>query len=333
MSIKYNLRHSIVSNMPILLASVVVFIIMSFVSPYFCTFLNLEVVAMGFIQEAIMALGMTVIIIAGGIDLSVGALLGCTAAIVGLLLTAHVNVFFAVVATLAIATLIGFINGFMINKLRAHPFIVTLVTMTLLQGITFVLTQGGTIAGFPEEFSFFGQGRVLGFPFPILLYFILALSLGLLLQKNRFLHNAYFIGSNPQAAHLCGIKVNRFRIITYGLSAFLAGIAGIITASQYISASPGFGLNAELRVITAVFIGGASLSGGRGTIGRTVLGSLLLALINNAFVQANLPTYWEKVSYGSLLLIAVLVDQYTVHKRSPSRVSWRDILASGGGTG
>ena len=315
-----------ISNIGLITAVVLLFVTVSIISPYFLTFLNLEVTAMGFVQEGIMALGMTIVIISGGIDLSVGSVLVFTAIVVGLLLNSNVGVPLAIFLTLVVAGIIGFANAAMINRLRAHPFIVTLGTMTAVRGFALVATGGHPVTGFPELFSFFGQGYVLKIPFPVLLFIILAIILDILLRKHRYFHQAYFVGCNPGSARLCGINVEQFRIVTYVISAVLAGIAGIITASQYISANTSFGLDAELRVITAVIIGGASLNGGIGSIGRTVLGVVFLAMINNALIQAGVPTYWEKVIYGGMLVTAVLLEKYLRSKHTSVEETWRDFL-------
>ena len=246
-----------------------------------------------------MALGMTIVIISGGIDLSVGSILVFSSILVGLFLKAKLGIAVSIILTLGISGFIGLANAVMINRLRAHPFIVTLGTMTAVRGFALVLTGGHPVTGFPKGFFYFGQGYLFNIPFPVVLFVFLAIVFHVLLRRNQYFSQAYFIGSNPNAARLCGMNVEGFRWVTYVISAILAGTAGIITASQYISANSSFGLDAELRVITAVIIGGASLSGGVGTIGRTVLGVIFLAIVANALVQAGVPTYWEKIAYGS----------------------------------
>ena len=316
--------------MGLLAASVVLFVVMATMYPYFATFYNMEVIAMGFVQEAIMALGMTVVIISGGIDLSIGSVLVFSSILVGLCLKAGLGITLSIILTLGAASLFGLANALMIIKLRAHPFIVTLGTMTIIRGFALVLTGGHPVTGFPEAFSFFGQGYVLGIPFPVVLFVILAVIFHILLNHNRYFNQVYFVGSSPEAARRCGMNVPLFLCAIYIVSALLAGVAGIITASQYISASSSFGLDAELRVITAVIIGGASLSGGVGTIGRTVLGVVFLAMIANALVQAGVPTYWEKIAYGTMLVVSVLLEQYIRYRRTGVQDKWKDFMFGGG---
>ncbi|MBF0280792.1 MAG: ABC transporter permease [SAR324 cluster bacterium] len=317
------------ANVGLMTTIVLLMITISAISPYFMTWYNMEVLSMGFVQEAIMALGMTVVIISGGIDLSVGSVLVFTAIVVGKLLNANVSIPAAIAITLLVAGSIGFLNALAIIRLRAHPFIVTLGSMTIVRGLAFVFTEGKPVTDFPEEFSFFGQGYFLYIPFPVFLFILLAILFSFLLRKNRFFHQIYFIGSNKKSAHLCGMDVQLCIYVIYILSALLAGIAGIITASQYISANATFGIDAELRVITAVIIGGASLSGGVGSIERTVLGVIFLAVVANALVQGGVPTYWEKVIYGGMLICAVLLEKYLYTKSTGIRETWKDFLLGG----
>ncbi|HHY48071.1 MAG TPA: ABC transporter permease [Firmicutes bacterium] len=323
-------RLTKINNSGLVVTVVLMVVGMTIAFPYFLTPINIETMAMGFIQEAIMALGMTIVIISGGIDLSVSAVLPFTAIIIGLLFNRQVATPLAIVLSLVLATLIGVVNGVMINRLRAHPFIVTLATLTAVKGVSLVITEGGTISGFPQEFYFIGQGRVLGIPFPVLLFVVLAVLFSHLLRNHKFFQQVYFVGGNQRAARLSGINVEGLRLVIYAINSFLAGLAGIITASQYVSANTGFGLGSELRVITTVIIGGASLSGGKGSIGGTIWGIIFLAIIANAFVLSGAPTYWSDVVYGGMLLIAVLLEEYMrADRKALRRRNWRDFLTSG----
>lgn len=308
--IKQIVRFIGVHNLSLLLSITILLSYMGTRFDYFLSIANLDVLAMGFILEAIMALGMTLVIISGGIDLSVGAVLPFTAICIGLLMGVGVPPWLAVVIGLVIATLVGLLNAAMTIFLRVHPFIVTLAAMLTLKGVNLALTETKTIADFPESFAFLGQGRVLGVPFPLVLFGVLALVIGYCLKNHRYLQQVYFIGGNLRAARVSGIKTNRFLFFIYALSALLAGLAGAIVASQYGNANSTFGQNAELKVITAVVIGGASLSGGSGSIPGTVLGVLFLAIIYNAFVQFDVSTYWEQVVNGVLLLVAVCLGEF-----------------------
>jgi ribose/xylose/arabinose/galactoside ABC-type transport system permease subunit len=302
-------------NIGVVVSAVILFVVMSIMFPHFLTLVNMEVLGMGFIQEAIMALGMTLVIISWGIDISISAILPFSAIILAVLFEAKLGMVPAILLTLLAAGLIGFANGTMINQLRVHPLIVTLATWTTLKGINMVITSGATLYSFPPEFSYIGQGRVLGLPVPIVVFVVLAVTMGYLLKNHRYFQQVYFIGGNSRAARLSGIQVESFLLSIYTLNAVLAGVAGIITASQYITASVGFGQNMELRVITAVFIGGASTAGGKGSIIGTVTGVFFLAVISNAFVLAEAPAYWQDIVNGIMLLGAVFLDGYFQLKR------------------
>jgi len=283
--------------------------------PGFASIENAEVIAMGFVFEGFMALGMTLVIVTGGIDLSVGAVLPFSAILTALLLRAGVPVPPAVFGALTIAALIGLLNALAISGLRVHPFIVTLATMLSLKGLNLVLTGGGPITGMPPGFAWIGQGRLLGVPIPLVLFAAMAVSLGLLLRHHRFWQQAYLIGGNPRAARTSGVRVSFVLAVVYVVSALCAATAGVIAAATHGSASAGFGQNAELRVITAVVIGGASLQGGSGSIGGTLLGLSFLALLYNAFSMTGVSTYWQDVATGALVLGSALATELVTRRR------------------
>jgi len=289
--------------------------------PEFLTRGNLEVLVMGFILEAIIALGMTLVIISAGIDISVAAVLPFTAIVVALLLHAGLGVPLAIVLSVLIAAAVGAGNARMMSLFRVHPFIATLATMLVLRGVNLVVTKGATISNLPGQFSVLGQGRVGGIPVPVLLFAALAVVIGFLLKHHRYFQQVYFIGGNPKSARLSGIDVDRFLLFAYALCAALAGLAGVIAASQYGSANSGYGQNIEMRVITAVVIGGASLSGGRGSISGSVLGVLFLAIIYNAFAMTGVSTYWQDVVNGVMLLVAVFLGEYLKDRGKSGRAA------------
>ncbi len=283
-----------------------------FVSSFFSA-VNFEVLVMGFIFEAIMALGMTMVIIAGGIDLSVGSVLGFSAILIAYFFKAHFSIALALACTFGVAVLIGVFNAWMTNTLRVHPFISTLAMMLTVRGLGLAISNGENVASdFPAPFLFLGQGRVLGVPFPIVVFVALAVILGVLLKHHRFFQQVYFIGDNPRAAKLSGIRVERFLYFVFVLCSVTACTSGVLTAATYDNASNSYGINAELRVITAVVLGGTNIvKGGTGTIFGTVLGVLFMSIVYNAFVMANVNPYWETIVIGSVLLAAVfLVDAF-----------------------
>jgi len=293
------------------------FAAMAVLYPRFADLANIEVLAMNFVLEAFMALGMTAVIISGGIDLSVSAVLPFAAIAVGLLLRAGVPVPIAIGVTLLASAGVGVLNATMRNILRVHPFIVTLATMLSLKGINLVITGGAPITGFPEGFAYLGRGRLLGLPFALVLFAVLAVAIGCFLAHHRHGQQVYLIGGNVRAAGLSGVRVERVLMVVYMLCSALAGLAGIVAASQYVSASTGFGQNSELRVITAVAIGGASLNGGTGSVGGSVLGVLFLAIVYNAFAMSGVSTYWQDVVGGVMVLGAVLLAQAAARRSRP----------------
>ncbi len=283
--------------------------------PRFLSGANVEVMLINFVSEGIMALGMTIVMITGGIDISVAAVLQFSAIIVAMLLKAGLPLPVAIGLTLAVAALVGVINAAVTNLFKVHPFIVTLATLLTLRGVDLVITKGATISGLPKAFKFIGQGEVSGLRVSLIIFVALALIVGYFLKNHRYLQQAYFIGGNRRSARMSGIKVERFLVFTFALNAMLAGVAGIIICSQYGAASVSYGQNAELRTIAATAIGGASLSGGTGSIFGTVLGVIFLAMIYNAFNMTGVNTYWQDVAIGSMLLAAVFLGEYLKRRR------------------
>lgn len=281
-------------------------VVLSLAYPQFATRANLEVLAMGFLFEAFLALGMTAVVITGGIDLSVGAVLPLSAIVVASLLRMDVPVAAAVAITLGLAAAIGATNAGLITVLRVHPFIVTLGTMLSLKGLNLVVTQGAPIAGLPREFAVVANGRVAGLPAPVVLFGAVAALVALLLRRHCFWRQVYLIGGNARAAQAVGVGVPAVLTSVYSLSAVLAGVAGVLAASMYGTANAGFGQNIELRVLAAVVIGGASLNGGSGTVGGTLLGILFLAVLYNAFAMSGVSTYWQDVVTGTMVLGSVV---------------------------
>ncbi len=309
-----------IHNLALFSVLFVLVVVMSIISPYFLTPQNIEVIMMGFVLEGIMAIGMTLVILSGGIDLSVSSVLPFAAIITAFMLKAGWPPYVAIIITLAASTLIGFFNAFMKTALNVHPFIATLATMLTLRGFALAISSGANLSGFPESFFFLGQGRFLGIPFPIFMFVILALVFGSLLKRHRFFRKVYFIGYNPIAARLSGMNVAMFSLFVFGLSSFLAGFAGITAASIYGAAHNSFGIGAELRVITAVVIGGTSIvRGGSGSMAGTVLGVLFMAIIYNAFVMSGISTYWQDIVSGIMLLIAIFAVEW-LKSRKMARV-------------
>lgn len=302
------------------IAIVIFAIIMNLNFPVFLTVPNINIMIVNFLPEAIIALGMTIVIITAGIDLSVAGIYPFAAIIVGKLLLAGLPIPVAILLTLIAAALIGAINAFMSNQFRVHPFIATLAVLLILRGVNIVITGGSPVSGFPEAFGFIGQDGITIGDFTlrnsILIWLALALVIGYALSNHRFWRLSYFIGGNRRSARMSGIKVERYLYFVYMLSATLAGIAGIIVASQFNAASNSYGQNLELRVITAVVIGGADLNGGMGTILGSMLGVLFIAMIYNAFAMSGISTYWQDVVVGGMLLASIFLGELLKRQRA-----------------
>lgn len=300
---------------------IIVSVIMQIRSPYFLTLVNIEVILTGFILEAIMAIGMTMVIIAGGIDLSVSSVLPFSAVVVALLMTAGVGVVPAIAITLVLALVVGIINATLKTVLDVHPFIATLAMMLTVRGLAVVLSGGGNISGFPEEFAVLGQGRFFGMPISIWAFIALAVIFGILLHHHRFFQQIFFVGYDPRAARVSGINVTLVNYVVFGLSSLLAGFAGIVAASQYGAAHNSFAVGAELKVIAAVVIGGTNIvRGGSGNMFGTVLGVLFMAIIFNAFAMSGINTYWQEIVNGVMLLLAIFMVQAVQSREQRSTV-------------
>ena len=298
------------------MAIVALAVLMQVNYPVFLTPFNIEIMAVNFVAEAIIALGMTLVIITGGIDLSVAAVMPFAAILFGLALNAGIPIALAIALVLIAAAFVGFLNASMTNAFRVHPFIATLAMLLTLRGVNLVLTGGSTVSGFRQTTAWLGRGQILGVPVSIVIFLVLAVLFAYLLKNQSFFRRAYFVGGNKHSASLSGINVERYLVFVYTTSAVLAGIAGILVASQYGAASNGYGQNLELRVITAVVIGGASLFGGTGSILGSVLGVVFLGMIYNAFDMLGVSTYWKDVVIGCLLLIAVFISEYLKRRQA-----------------
>jgi len=286
-----------------------VMIIMSFASPYFFTTSNLLALLLGLSVEVIMAVGMTSLMVGGGFDMSVGSIVGFTGASTALLITHGFPIVLAVLVGIIIGGIIGLFNGFIISKVGINPFVTTLASLSLFRGLTLIITQGQNVTNLGKIFSVIGQKTILGIQMPIWYALILVIVGDILLRKSRFFRQNYYIGGNEKAAKLSGISVNKVKILNYTIVGLLAGVAGIVMTSRLGSASVTAGTGMELRVITAVIIGGASLQGGEGSVIGAFLGSLLMAIITNALTLLGVDVYWQTFVIGATLLIAVVIDR------------------------
>jgi ribose transport system permease protein len=292
----------------ILGVNLLVGVLLTFATPHFLNADNMTAVAIGFATDAIIAIAMTMILITGGFDLSVGAVLALGGMIAGICLHSGWNMWAAILCALLSGALIGAVNGLIITRIRVNPLITTLGMMSIVNSLTLVISGGYPLSSFPKAFLFIGQGFVFGIPFSVLTMIILVLVGDVLLRNARVLRLLYYVGSNENAAMLSGIPVRLVRFWVYVFGGLMAGLAGVIATSRLSSAFPLAGAGTEMRVISACVIGGASLAGGEGSILGSLLGVLLMGLINNGLVLLNVSTYWQGIVSGSILIAAVTFD-------------------------
>ncbi len=294
----------------ILLALVVLFTGLSLATEVFFTADNLLTVARQFSVIGIIAVGMTFVIVAGEIDLSVGSVLALSGCLVAQQVVEHSWPLAAAIPVgLAVGAAAGWVNGWLTILLRVPSFIITLGMMSVLRGLTFVLTQAFPIAGLPEEFRFLGHGTLLGVSVPVITMGLVALGGGLILSSTRLGRSVYATGGNLEAARLSGINTNAVRVFAFTLLGALAALAGVLNAAWVTVAQPVAGLGYELDVIAAVIIGGASFSGGKGTVLGTMLGATLMGILRNGLVLLSVDVYWQQVAIGSVIVMAVFLDR------------------------
>lgn len=259
--------------------------------------------------NALLACGMTMVIILGGIDLSVGAIIalsGCVSA--GCVLFYNLPVVVSMVIGILIGVAFGALNGILICKTTIPPFIVTLATMNIARGLSKVYTGGNPLGVSNDEWKFIGAGYTAGIPNPVWIMLVVLVISSIILNKTKFGRHLYAVGGNIRAARFSGINVEKTQFIVYVLSGLLAGLAGIITASRMYTGSPNAGDSAEMDAIAAVIVGGTSMSGGIGNIGGTFIGCLIIGFINNGLNLMNVDSFWQYVIKGVVILSAVLID-------------------------
>ncbi|MFW6274000.1 MAG: ABC transporter permease subunit [Halanaerobium sp.] len=285
-------------------------IVLSFMSPYFLTVPNLLNVVRQVSIIAIVSFGMTMVILTGGIDLSVGSMLAFAGAIsAGMIVNTGLNVYLAIAIGLAAGTALGLFNGLAVAKAKLPAFIVTLAMMTIARGFTLIYTNGRPISGFDQGFRFFGAGYVAAIPVPVIIMFLLLVVIYILLKKTPLGRYIYAIGGNEKATRLSGINTDRIKIAVYALNGFLAAVSGIILTSRLNSAQPMAGEGYELDAIAAVVLGGTSLSGGSGSVIGTIVGALIIAVLNNGLNLLNVSSFYQLVAKGGVILLAVFLDR------------------------
>lgn len=288
---------------------VVLILVSSFIWPkQFFSLENLSLVLLNLSIDAIVAVGMMILLISGSFDLSVGSVVAFAGGFAAYLMYYWgVYVPVAILAALAVAIVIGFVNGWLVARLGINPLIQTLAMMGIIRGLA-LMVSGSGIQNLPESFNQLGQGQFLGFQMPVWYMLVVVIIFSFLVTRTIFFRRYYYIGGNEKAALLSGIRVKRMKIYSFILMSFLAGLAGIILASRLGAAMPTAGQGMELRVITAVILGGASLSGGQGKIMGALLGTFFMGIIGNIMILSRVSGYWQQIILGIILILAVAID-------------------------
>lgn len=306
------------SELTTVIALIILMAVITIINSNFLTANNLLNLLLQVTSNALIAFGMTFVILTGGIDLSVGSILALSSALTAGLLGSGMPVTLAILISLILGCILGMMNGLLISYGKLAPFIVTLATMTIFRGTTLVYTNGNPITkGLSDTFlfQFLGQGYIVGIPFPVIIMFIVFIVLYVLLHKTAFGKSVYAIGGNEKAAYISGVKLNKVKIIIYSISGIMASISGLIITSRLSSAQPTAGASYEMDAIAAVVLGGTSLSGGKGRILGTLIGALIIGVLNNGLNIIGVSAFWQQVVKGVVILIAVLIDRFKVVKQ------------------
>lgn len=317
--------RAIFNKYGIFLVFIAMLIVASFLSPAFLSKTNLINVVRQMSVVGLIALGVTGVIVSAGIDLSSGSVVGLSAVVAASLSQLpdypaafykglQVPLFVAILAACCAGALVGLINGSLVAKTRIPPFIATLGTLTAIRGAALLYTGGRPISDLTDGYNFIGQGDLFGVPVPILLLVLMALVTHVLYSQTKFGKYVYAIGGNEQAARVSGINVGKYKMLMYVYAGFLAGLAGLVVSARIGSGQPGLGQGYELDAIAAAVIGGASLSaGGIGTVAGTVVGALIIGVLNNILDLTNVSAYWQQIIKGCIIVGAVILDQLKHH--------------------
>lgn len=297
-----------------LLGLALIVIVLSIITNDFLTVSNIFNVLRQISINALIAFGMTFVILTGGIDLSVGSILALSSAISAGLMASGMDTWLAILIGLLAGAVMGAINGVVIAKGRVAPFIATLATMTIFRGLTLVYTQGRPITGLNSDFAILGKGFFLEIPMPVIWMLISFAILYFILRHTTFGRHVYALGSNEEATRLSGISTSKVKVMVYAISGLFAAISGVILTSRLNSAQPTAGTSYELDAIAAVVLGGTSLSGGNGWIVGTLIGAMIIGVLDNGLNLLNVSSFYQSVVKGAVILLAVLIDRSKAKK-------------------
>jgi ribose transport system permease protein len=303
-----------------LIALIIMIVAMTLLSDNFATSNNLFNVARQISVNLCISVGMTMVILTAGIDLSVGSILAFTGAVAAGLIKNGIaiegmNLFIGftllgvIIVALVVGGVIGWFNGFMITKFKVPPFVATVAMLTIARGLTMLYTKGFPITQLGNDFDFIGTGWFAGVPMPVWISVLVIAVAVLFMNKTRTGRYIYAIGGNERAALLSGVKVNRVIVFVYIVAGVLSGVAGLLVTARLDSAQPNAGMGYELDSIAAVVIGGTSLNGGKGSIMGTVIGASIIGVLNNGLVLLNVSPFWQQVIKGLVILLAVIIDK------------------------
>lgn len=319
------------------IALILVFVVFSVLSPQFLSTGNIVIMSKHVAINALLAIGMTFVILTGGIDLSVGSIVGMTAMIAGGLINEGIilpqlgviiypHTWMIIVISLLVGTLMGAISGIIITRFNVAPFIATLGMLYVARGIAGLRNNGYTfpnLIGRPEfgntGFPILGAGNFLGINYSIWLMIALTIIAYIVTTRLPFGRHVYAVGGNERAAELSGVRISRTKILVYSISGFCSALVGLIIASQLVAAHPATGESFELNAIAAVVLGGTSLAGGRGSMGGTLIGAFVIGVLGDGLVMMGVSSFWQKVIKGAVIVLAVIIDQ--VQARMQERIA------------
>jgi ribose transport system permease protein len=310
------LRLAGVRELTLIAIILVIVAAMSGLSPFFFSMANFRAISIGLVPTAIISVGMTILLISGGFDLSVGATLALSSTLTAFTLVQGAGIAFAIVVGLAGGLAIGLLNGLIVTQFRVNPLVATLGTMSAARGAALVMTEGFSISSLPPAFGRLGQSSLAGVPTMVWITLLVVLLGDLALRHSVFLRQVYFVGGNEKAARLSGLGVDQLRMAAYALTGLLSALAGVLLSSRLMSGMPTAGNALELQVLAACVIGGASLRGGEGTVLGAFLGVIFVALVNNAMTMLSVSIYWQMIVTGAVLVVAVALDMLVRRRRT-----------------
>lgn len=296
------------NNMGILLALLCLCVVLTFATDSFLTDKNLLTVLRQICINALLAIGMTFVLIIGGIDLTVGSVVGASGVAAVMFMEAGMPIAPAILVALLFGALIGLINGTIIAFTGMPAFIVTLALQGAIRGVAYIITDGRSVASNNDLFTSMGNGYLAGIPIPIYILIAVIIAMSVLLYKTKFGRRMYAIGGNATAAKFTGIKIKSITVRVYMISGLLSALAGVVLASRMYSGQPTAGLNYEADAIAAAVLGGTSFNGGIGTIGGTIIGALVIGILSNGLNLLHISSYVQMVIKGAVIILAVGFD-------------------------